>query len=69
MLGAIRPWSQVVVKGWHERDVGFVLCLSIVPSRSGGMLAGGDGIVVVPVPASERPALESFVRWHVTIVG
>jgi hypothetical protein len=69
MLGTTRPWSQVVVRGWHERDDGFALRVSIVPSQPVPTLTGGDTDMIVPVPASERPALEEFLRWHVAIVG
>jgi hypothetical protein len=69
MLGVTRPWSQVVVKSWHERDDGFALRLSIVPSRPGATMTGGDGDIVVPVPASECAALEEFLRWRVTTTG
>jgi len=64
------PWSRVVVKDWQAREGGFALHLSILPPQgflSMQLRQGGE--ITVPVPASERPALEVFLAGHTATAG
>jgi hypothetical protein len=65
------PWSRVVVKDWRPREGGFDLTLSIRPPRLFGWAYAGNSNseVIVPVPASERPALEGFLAGHTATTG
>jgi hypothetical protein len=70
MFSWTRPWSRVVVKDWQAREGGFALHLSILSPQ--GFLAmplmlGAE--IIVPVPASERPALEVFLAGHTATAG
>jgi hypothetical protein len=70
MFSWTRPWSRVVVKDWQAREGGFALHLSILPPQ--GFLAmpltrGAE--IIVPVPASVRPALEVFLAGHTATAG
>ena len=59
MLGSVRPWSLVAVKGWQEREGGFALRLAILSPWRYGMPYRGGSEIIVPVPASERPRWKS----------
>ncbi len=70
ILGTFLPWSRVVVKDWYPREAGFDLALSIRSPRLFGMrVMLADGEVIVPVPVSERPALEVFLDEHSATAG
>jgi hypothetical protein len=69
MFGLTRPWSRIVVKDWHEREGGFALRLSIISPRLFGMPYGRDREFNVPVPATERTALEVFLAGHAATAG
>jgi hypothetical protein len=69
MFGTTRPWSRVVVKGWQEREGGSALRLSIVPLLQRETPTGPESEIIVPVPASERPALEDFLKGGVANAG
>jgi hypothetical protein len=69
MLATTFPFSRVLVQGWHPREGGFDLCLSVRPFRLVTQPhRDRDSAFIVPVTASERPALEAFIvanwlRW------
>jgi hypothetical protein len=65
MFGVTRPWSQVVVNGWNERGGGFALRLSLVPRLQREPPSEPASEIIVPVPASERRALEEFLNARV----
>jgi hypothetical protein len=69
LFGATRPWSRVVIKGWQEREGGSALRLSIASPWRGEMPPGLDNELIVPVPASERPALEDFLAGRTATAG
>jgi len=69
VFGSFLPWSRVVVKDWHPSEGGFNLALTIHSPQRFGMRVTADGEVVVPVPASERSALEVFLDEHTAAVG
>jgi hypothetical protein len=66
IMGETHPWSRIVVKDWQERDGGFALRVSIVSPRLFGMPYGPDAERIVPVLATERPALAAFLGEHVS---
>jgi hypothetical protein len=51
----IVPWSRIAVKDWQPCEGGFALHLILV-AASGRRIE-----VIVPVPASKRPAVEEFL--------
>jgi hypothetical protein len=67
MFRTTRPWSRIAVKDWQAREGGFDLHLTVLTSRLFGMRWGPDR--EVPVPASERPALEAFLAEHTATAG
>ncbi len=70
MFCATVPWSRVVVKDWHECEGGFALHLSVLsPEGFFAMSLRPGGEIVVPVPATERPALEVFLARHTANAG
>jgi len=64
MFCTTQPWSRIVVKGWHAREGGFALHLAIISPRLFGMPLEDESEIVIPVSASERPALEVFLTGH-----
>jgi hypothetical protein len=65
MFSQTRPWSRVVVKDWQAREGGFALHLSILrPQGFFAMPLSLGSEIIVPVPASERRALEVFLAGH-----
>ena len=69
LFGMTRPWSLVIVTDWHERVGGFGLGLTVRTPRLFGMRYARDLEVIVPVPTSDRPALESFLAGHAATAG
>lgn len=69
MFGRTLPWSGVAVKGWREGEGGTMLCLTVPYPRPFGVPSGRDGEIVVPIPASDRPALEAFLTAHTRAAG
>jgi len=67
ILGSFLAWSRGVVKDWFPREGGFDVALTIRSPRLFGMRVTADG--EVPVPASERPALEVFLAEHAATAG
>jgi hypothetical protein len=70
VLGTTWLWSRIVVKDWQAREGGFALQLSILSPQGFfdmPIMAGKE--VIVPVPASERPALEAFLAGHTATTG
>jgi WD40 repeat protein len=59
MFASTYPWSQIVVKEWQAREGGYALHL-ILPAPHGGTIE-----VIIPVPASERAALEDFLTKQI----
>jgi hypothetical protein len=60
-------WSRVSVRAWHPRQDGFDLYLSVRPFRPiTRQHRDRKSEFVIPVPASEWPALESFLvaNWN-----
>jgi len=69
MCGRSLSWSRVVVKEWYPREAGFDLCLSIPSRRLFTMPSARATEILVPVPATERPALEVFLAAHTPTAG
>lgn len=69
MLCMTTPWSRIVVKHWDACEGGFVLHLAVLGPRLLGMGLEAESEVVIPVSASERPALEAFLRAHAAKAG
>jgi hypothetical protein len=69
LFGSFLAWSRGVVKDWFPRDGGFDVALTIRSPRLFGMRVTAEGEVTVPVPASERPALEVFLAEHPATAG
>jgi hypothetical protein len=65
MFASAQPWSRIAIQGWEQREGDLMLRLRVHSPRLGGLRVARDGEVVVPVPASERPALEDFLARHV----
>jgi hypothetical protein len=65
MLGTTQPWPRIVVNDWHPRGGDFDLSLTVLSPRLFGMRVTPDSEAIVPVPASERPALEIFLAGHI----
>ncbi len=64
MFWATRPWSRIAVKDWRAREGGFDLHLIVSSLRVFGTQWGPDREFIVPVSASDRPALEVFLAGH-----
>ncbi len=69
MLCTTTPWSRIVVKHWNAREDGFALHLTILGPRLFGMGLEAESEVIIPVSASERPALEVFLTAHAATAG
>jgi hypothetical protein len=69
MFATTYPWSRIVVKGWHAREGGFALRLFIASPRLFDVPCMPDRELIVPVPASERPALEDFLAGRTATAG
>jgi hypothetical protein len=70
MFCATVPWSRVVVKDWQAREGESALHLSILsPEGFFAMTLRPRGEIIVPVSASERPALEAFLAEHTATAG
>lgn len=69
LFGMTRPWSRVIVTEWHEREGGFGLGLTVRSPWLFGMSYARDLEIIVPVSASDRLALESFLAGHATTAG
>jgi hypothetical protein len=69
IMGATHPWSRVVVKDWQDHDGGFALRLNLLSPRLFGMPARRDLEMIIPIPATERPALEAFLAGHAATAG
>ena len=69
MFGTTQPWSRILVKDWQAREGGFDLHLTVLPPRLFGMSVERDSEIIVPVPASERPALDVFLAGHTATPG
>jgi hypothetical protein len=70
-FGTFLPWWRIAVWGWHPREGGFdgILYLAIPSLRLFRVPVTPDAEVYVPVPASERPALEVFLAGHTATGG
>jgi hypothetical protein len=60
IFGKMHSPSRIVFKGWQESDGETMLRLAVRPSRLFDVPFGEGLQIVVPVPASERAALEAF---------
>ena len=69
MLCTTTPWSRIVVKHWNAREGGFALHLAVLGPRLFGMGVEAESEVIIPVSASERPALEAFLGTHAATAG
>jgi hypothetical protein len=69
MFWTTLPWSRIIVKDWQAREGGFALHLSILSPGLFGMRVGRDSEIIVPLTASERPALEAFLAEHTVASG
>ncbi|MFI5455149.1 MAG: hypothetical protein ACHRXM_06820 [Isosphaerales bacterium] len=68
MFCTTQPWSRVVVKGWHACEGGFALHLAIISPRLFGIPLEDESEIIIPVSASQRPALEVFLTGHAATV-
>jgi hypothetical protein len=64
IFGKTHPLSRIIFKGWQEGDGESMLRLAVRAPRLLDEPFGADRELVVPVPASERPALEAFLAGH-----
>ncbi len=69
MFCATTPWSRIAVKHWDAREDGFALHLTVLGPRLFGMGLEAESEVIIPVSASERPALEAFLAAHTAAAG
>jgi hypothetical protein len=70
MFSTTFPWSRVCLRGWHLREGGFDLYLSVRPFRLVSQPSRDrDSQFIVPVPAAQRPALEAFLTEHSATAG
>ena len=54
-----------IVKDWRESEGRLELCLTVPSTRPSGVAYGRDREIVVPVPASDAPALEEFLGGRI----
>jgi hypothetical protein len=69
IFGATHPWPRIIVKVWQECGGGFTLRLTILAPRLFGMPSRRDLEMIIPIPATERPALEAFFAGHAATAG
>jgi hypothetical protein len=69
IFGGIHPWPRIVVKDWQECDGEFALRLTVLSSRLFGMPSRRDLEMIIPIPASECPALEAFLAGRAATTG
>jgi hypothetical protein len=69
IFGRTHPLSRIIFKGWQEVDGESMLRLAMRAPRLFDVPFGDDRELVVPVPASERPALEAFFAAPAATVG
>lgn len=67
LFGTTYPWSRIAVKGWEGDGDESVLRLAIVVPRWKGVADPREAERLVPVPASQRPALETFLKERVPV--
>ncbi len=63
VFGMFFPWSRVVIETWlPDDDEGSLLKLKTLAPKLLGVKLALDSEVVMPVSASDRPAVESFLN-------